>query len=159
MSSPSPIATNARIRAYHVALADLGLEVEASLLADGDFSAESGFKAMDEILGQNKLPFAIFAANDTLVLGAIAAIISRGLRVPEDVAVVGFDDLPFAAYMQPPLTTVRVPAIRQGELAAQQLFRLLGSEPDPDSPTHVDTELVVRRSCGADRPSVRRPPP
>ncbi len=151
MSPPGPIATNARIGAYRAALTKLGLTAEDTLLAHGHYSAESGCAAMEQILSRNTPPFAIFAANDTLALGAIAAVASHGLRVPEDIAVVGFDDLPFAAYIQPPLTTIRVPVIQQGELAAYQLLGLLRKTPKTDLPTQVGIELVVRQSCGAGR--------
>jgi DNA-binding LacI/PurR family transcriptional regulator len=154
MSRPGPIATNARLNAYRAALAELGLQAEAALLAHGDFSAESGYRAMEEILSRARPPFAIFAANDTLALGAVASAAAHGLRVPEDVAVAGFDDLHFAAYTQPPLTTVRVPGIEQGELAARHLFRLLRKEPRGDIPTIVETELVIRRSCGEGRDGI-----
>ncbi|MBE7209417.1 MAG: LacI family DNA-binding transcriptional regulator [Gluconacetobacter diazotrophicus] len=149
LSAPGPTATNTRLQAYRQALATLGLDREDALVACGDYSARSGFEAMGELLDRPRPPTAVFAANDTLALGALSAATTRGLRVPDDVAVVGFDDLPFAAFLSPPLTTVRAPAVGEGELAARHLFRiLLGTEADAEIPLTLDTPLVVRASCG-----------
>jgi LacI family transcriptional regulator, repressor for deo operon, udp, cdd, tsx, nupC, and nupG len=75
--------------------------------------------------------------------------VEHGLRIPEDVAVVGFDDLPFRAFTDPPLTTVRYPGMAQGQLAARKMLSLLRQEPVEERITFLDTQLVIRESCGA----------
>lgn len=149
LSAPGPIGTNARLTAFRRALGELGLPFEEQRVAAGAYSAESGYRAMIELLDRKVAMSAVFAANDTLALGAMAAIRERGLRIPDDIAVVGFDDLPFAAFTAPPLTTVRNDAILQGQFAAEKLIHLLRKEGAPERRTYVDTEVVIRRSCGA----------
>jgi len=149
LSAPGPIATNARITGYQRALREAGIEPDPRLLAHGDYSMESGHRAMIELLDRNIPVQAVFAANDTLAIGAMAAIRERGLSIPHDIAIVGFDDLPIAAYACPPLTTVRNPPIRQGQLAAEMLIRLMRRETVAEPHLVAETELVVRQSCGA----------
>ena len=156
LSAPGPIATNARLVGFRRAMQLAGLEVDERLIAHGAYSAESGQGATAELLRGGARFSALFAGNDTLALGAMAALREHGLRVPEDVAVVGFDDLPFSAFTNPPLTTVRNPGIAQGELAAQKLLALLRHEPVPERISFIETALVVRGSCGAQL--ARRPP-
>jgi DNA-binding LacI/PurR family transcriptional regulator len=149
LSPPGYIATNARVTAYRRALREVSLPFDEQLVVEGSFSAESGYRAMEALLDRQVSLSAVFAANDTLALGAMAAIRARGLRIPEDIAVVGFDDLPFAAFAAPPLTTVRNFAVEQGQLAAEKLIRLLRKDETVEQRTYIGTELVIRRSCGA----------
>ena len=121
------------------------------LIVEGDFNRSSGMIAAAELLDRGV--DAIFCANDASAAGALETIRARGLRVPEDVALAGFDDLEFAAQLDPPLTTIRQGVQQQGAEAAQALFQLLQ---DPDGgPRRVllPTELVIRQStdgrCGA----------
>ena len=114
----------------------------------GDYSAASGYAAMRSLLASAQ-PDAVFAGNDTIAVGAVAAVHERGLRVPEDVAVVGYDDIPTAPFLSPPLTTVRVPALEQGRLAGEMLLRLVHGERVPEVQVGLATHLVVRKSCGA----------
>jgi DNA-binding LacI/PurR family transcriptional regulator len=151
------IGTDLRLAAYRQTLQELGLRSDTRLEAEGAFSAESGYHAMQGLLGRKPLPDALFAGNDTIALGALAAIHERGLRIPDDVAVAGFDDLPIAAYAWPPLTTVRNPAIRQGELAAEMLVDLLHEREVAEPRIEVPTELVVRASTTGLRPAASRP--
>ena len=94
-------------------------------------------------------PTAILAGNDTIALGAIAAIADAGLSVPEDVAVVGFDNLPTAPFMQPPLTTIDNPAREQGVLGRGDACAAAAARADREARIRVPVKLVVRRSCGA----------
>jgi LacI family transcriptional regulator len=145
-SPPGLVATDARLAAYRRAVDEQGLAVDDRLLAYGAFSAESGHQAMLELLDRGAPLDALFCGNDTIALGALAALHERGRRVPDDVAVVGFDDLPISAYAWPPLTTVRNPGVRQGELAATMLLDLLAGRPPAKRRVRVPTELVVRAS-------------
>lgn len=97
---------------------------------------------------------ALFAGNDTIAFGALQALREAGLRVPEDIAVVGYDDIPLAAYASPPLTTVRTEPVAQGRAAMALLVAQLRQAPLPPLPTELPVpELVVRQSCGSGGPT------
>jgi LacI family transcriptional regulator len=138
-----------RQRGYRAALADAGLSSEAREV-EGDFTEESGFEAVGELWRRERRPTAIFAANDAMAIGALSGLRHRGLRVPEDVALAGFDDIPMVRFLDPPLSSVHVDIAALGELAT---LRLLAAVRDKDRHIHrADTlpaTLVIRRSCGA----------
>jgi len=135
-----------RLAGYQQALAEHGVEFDGRLVAEGAFVAQSGFEAMASLL--EKRPFtAAFVASDVLALGAMGAIRARGLRIPTDVSLVGFDDIPLAAYFDPPLTTVSIPAYELGRTAGNLLLAQIRGEPVPQR-TLLDTELMVRESVG-----------
>jgi LacI family transcriptional regulator len=106
---------------------------------------------MQEILSRQRPFTALFAGNDTIAVGAMAALREAGLSVPGDVAVVGFDDLPIASYCQPPLTTVNTQPILQGEQAALAAFELLEGRRVGTRRCQLALKLVIRESCGAKR--------
>lgn len=139
-----------RLQGYQQALAGAGLPFDRRLVREGDFSPESGYAAMTSLLETGADFTALFASNDTVALGAMAALRARGLRIPEDVAVVGYDDIPMAAFSAPPLTTVRSPALEHGELAAEILIALVKGEA-VEAKVPLETRLIVRASCGAKR--------
>ena len=138
-----------RFQGYCQALAAAGLPYDPALLRVGNYSAASGFTAMTSLLEASTDFTALFASNDTVALGAMAALRQHGLRIPEDVAVVGYDDIPLAAYAAPPLTTVRSPALEHGRLAGAMLINLIRGEPVAKLEVQHDLELIVRESCGA----------
>ncbi len=138
-----------RLRGYRNALEAAGLSYDPALVRYGDFTVDSGYQQMKDLLESGAKFTAAFVASDTLVLGAKAALAERGLRVPQDVALVGFDDLPFAQYLSPPLTTVHLPAVELARQACNLLFCLLQGEQPCCQQTILDTHLVVRASCGA----------
>lgn len=140
---PRNVAAVDRVAGYRRAIQRAGLSGD-DLIVEGDFNAPSGAAGAATLLDRGV--DAIFAANDSTALGALETIRARGLRVPEDVALAGFDDLEFAAQLDPPLTTVRQGVRQQGAEAVSNLFQLIG---DPDaSPRRVllPTELVIRQS-------------
>ena len=143
-----------RLSAFRRALEKARVQFDEKLIAYGDFSAESGYRAMREILRRKRRFTALFAGNDTIAVGAMAALREAGLSVPGDVAVVGFDDLPIASYSQPPLTTVNTEPIIQGEQAALAAFELLEGRRVGSRKCNLSLKLVIRESCGASR-SVR----
>lgn len=109
----------------------------------GDFTEDSGYEAGKQIAASKRRPGAVFAANDSMAIGALSAFRDAGLRVPNDIALVGFDDIPIARFLDPPLTTVKVPIAELGRRGLQLLFS------GEDHPARLNTSLVVRRSCGA----------
>jgi len=136
-----------RYAGYRRGLEDAGFVEESELVAEGQWTELSGYNAMLQLLPAK--PDAVFAANDTMALGALRALRESGLSVPGDVAIVGFDDIPAAAVAPPPLTTVRQPVRQIGELAARTLLELIDQPESAPRRIVVPTELVVRASCGA----------
>jgi len=125
------------------------LPLREEWVAYGTFSEESGYVCMQQILGQRHHPTAMFIANDMMAIGAIRAIRQHGLKVPEDMAVVGGDDIKLAAYIDPPLTTIRQDMYEIGALAASELVSMIQKE-TYGTPVQkiVPTQLNVRKSCG-----------
>jgi DNA-binding LacI/PurR family transcriptional regulator len=136
----------ARYAGYRQALREHDLSLHEELIRTASFLPETGQKAARELLALRERPTAVFAASDVVAIGVMSAIQSAGLAIPDDVAVVGFDDIFLAAHTQPPLTTVRVPAYGLGWTAADLLISLVEGE-DVSSVT-LETELVIRDSCG-----------
>jgi len=116
------------------------------LIVEGDFTEAGGRAAMAQLLPL--APDAVFVASDLMALGALSALWEAGCCVPDDVAVIGFDDAPVAAYTDPPLTTVRQPVTDLGRTAARLLMRLLQEEQAGPLCQTLPTELIVRASCG-----------
>jgi LacI family transcriptional regulator len=139
-----------RLRGSRAALSAAGLNADPSLVVEGDFTETSGHRAVRVLLEREPRPTAIVAANDSMAIGALSALLEAGVRVPEDVTVVGFDDIPIARYVSPPLTTVRVSIAELGSRAAARLLAALEQGPARERVQQLlPTELVVRRSCGA----------
>ena len=136
-----------RERGYREALAAYGIPLDAQLKGTAKFEEDLAATVVAQWIQQGENIDAIFAADDVSARGAIHAIQATGLRVPEDIAVVGFDDALLSKYLDPPLTTVRAPIEEAGRAAAIQLLRLIHNEL-ADTLTLLPTELVVRRSCG-----------
>lgn len=137
-----------RAAGYRDALEAAGIPYEEELVLEGDFDAASGQAAAEELLEREPDLAAIFAASDVVAFGAIGAIRSQGRRVPADVSVIGFDDIALAAYSDPPLTTIRLPARDLGETAGRVLIDLIAGRPVEER-TVLPTELVVRASVGS----------
>jgi LacI family transcriptional regulator len=134
-----------RSQGYQDALLGRGLSLQPELMVEGDYSEGSGYEAMKRLLAQH--PDAVFASSDAMAFGAMRAILEAGKRIPEDIAVIGFDDFPPAATSKPALTTVRQPIIRTGRMAAEMLIDMI-EHPSPQPRRVVlPTELIVRSSC------------
>ena len=136
-----------RLAGYRQALEAAGIGFSAELVSNGDSKPEAAIKAADRLLGLAEPPTAVCCYNDMTALGVLRAIHMRGLRVPDDISVTGFDDLFVAAYTEPPLTTVRQPMRRMGQLAMENLFKLMSGETSAVK-IKVDAELIVRGSTG-----------
>ncbi|ATO12700.1 LacI family transcriptional regulator [Micromonospora sp. WMMA2032] len=141
------MCSRARLDGYRAALEAAGLGVDDELIRPGNFYHEAGFTGGERLLALPDPPTAIFAASDQMALGAYEAVRRRGLRVPDDVSVVGFDDLPEARWCSPPLTTVRQPLAEMGMLAARTVLRLARGERTESRRVELTTELVVRDSA------------
>ncbi len=137
-------AALARLDGYRAALAGAGVEPREERVAAADFDAPSGHAAMTRLLEQGDCT-AVFAASDVVALGAMGALRAAGRRVPEDVSIVGFDDIPLAAYFDPPLTTVHLPAQELGHAVGTALTRLIAGRDVPNR-TLLATTLTVRAS-------------
>jgi len=138
-----------RLGAYRSTLEDAGLEYDERLVSAGRYDPDSGYQAMKSLLNVSPQPTAVFGMNDLMALGAMRAILEHGLRIPEDVAVAGYDDMRFAAFTTPPLTTVRAPEVELGQVACEMLIDLVEGRKPAIRQLELDTELIVRGSCGA----------
>ena len=144
-------ASEDRWLGYRLALAEARLPYDESIVKYGNFRGQSGYDAMKELLSSPLPPTATFVASDEVAIGALAALHEDGRSVPRDMAIVGFDDISIARYLVPPLTTIRLPAYQQGLKAAEMLIDTIeGAEP-ADRGLLLDTELVIRESCGSNR--------
>ncbi len=143
----SMIAGADRLAGYLAALRDRAGVSDPNLIAEGDFTEAGGYRAMQQLLARR--PDGVFAASDMMAIGALRALREAGLCVPEDVAIVGFDDLPQAARTEPPLTTVRQPVHRLGAMAVDSVLDLLDHQDSAPRRIVLPTELVVRASCGS----------
>jgi DNA-binding LacI/PurR family transcriptional regulator len=141
--TPRNVAAVDRLAGYRRAMERAGLG-DDELIVEGDFNAASGVAGAMTLLDRGA--DAIFCANDATALGALEAIRGRGLRVPQDVALAGFDDLEFSARMDPPLTTVRQGVREQGAEAVNCLFQLIGDRDGTPRRVLLPTELVIRQS-------------
>jgi len=153
--SPRFTTVAERLSGYRAALEEAGAPIDDAFVGFANYSADSGAVAARSLLargGATAPPFtALFCGNDTIAIGALSALREAGLRVPEDIAVVGFDDVPMAAHAAPPLTTVRSPLLAMAEAAAHLLVDLVEGRQPAELAIQLPTELVVRDSCGARR--------
>ncbi|MEK8032275.1 LacI family DNA-binding transcriptional regulator [Ideonella sp. DXS29W] len=135
-----------RLRGYRAALAEV-LPGTPELVLPGDFTEQSGQRAGQELLALSQRPSAVFAGNDMMALGCLSVFLQRGVAVPKDIALAGFDDIPICRYVQPALTTVRVPIVELGALALAELASAIEvPERPPAGARTLRAELVVRQS-------------
>ena len=132
---------------YRQALQQQGIAVDPALIVRGGYNERGGYNAVNDLLRMGVLFDAVFTGDDEAGVGALTALRTAGRRVPEDVAVIGFDDLPFAQHLNPPLTTLRAPIEQAGYLAATELFTMLAGG-EVDEQTVLPVEFVIRQSCG-----------
>jgi len=136
-----------RLEGYKSALRDNGLTVHEELIADGNFYRNTAYDKMAGLLGSTVPPTAVFVASDEMALGAVKAIREKGLRVPDDISIIGFDDNPMCREMSPQLTTVRQPISEMGRLSAEMIIKLIDKSEKPGIKKVLETELVIRDSC------------
>lgn len=144
---PTYSAAPDRVLGYKDALLANDITPDDGLIQYADFDPQSGFKSMQAMLASRKEFTAVFIASDNVAIGAKSALREAGLRIPEDISIIGFDDIPWAKYSDPPLTTVRLPAQELASGACLMLLELMqGAEPEAQNMI-LDTELIVRKSC------------
>lgn len=137
-----------RLHGYEDALRAAGIEPGEDLAVEGDWTPGTAAAATRLLLQRDQEMTAIFVHSDTMAIGVLSALAAAGLRVPQDVAVVGCDDMPFAEYLMPPLSSLRVPFAETGEQAVELLLHSIAGETPPEAPVRLPVELIVRESCG-----------
>lgn len=157
-AQPAYTASTDRLAGYRQALEAADLPFRPEQVRHGNFTPHSGFQAMQELLALEPVPTAVFVTSDTVALGALQCLRRHKLRIPEDVALVGFDDIPLVEFIDPPLTTVRLPAYGLGWGAGDLLTRLIAGDEIQNPQVILETELIVRESCGANRPAQQQAP-
>ncbi len=136
-----------RAQGYIMALEAAGISSDSRLIAEADWSFRSGYQAAQELLARGQPFTALFAHNDQMAIGALRALREAGRRVPEDLSVVGYDDIPMAEYCEPPLTTIRQPMREVGAVATRLLIQAVEKPGAPQGEILLKTELIVRDSC------------
>lgn len=139
-------AARERLNGYKEALSKAKIKISENLIKYGDFDPESGYVQMNAILNNGVKPTAVFAASDVVAMGVMASIRERGLNIPEDIALVGFDDVLMARYVDPPLTTIRLPASKMARCAIEMVVQLINGKEPEQSQVLLNTELIVRKS-------------
>lgn len=135
-----------RLQGYRTALADAGIPFDPALVRQGNITQQDGVRALESLLGLPERPSAIVAVDDSLALGAMEAALKRGLRVPSDLAIVGFNDDPVTAWTRPPLTTVRIPVFDLGAMAARMLLGRLQGRPVRPNQVILPSQIIARES-------------
>lgn len=136
-----------RLAGYRAALAEFGLPFDSSLVQEGDFMQPDGFRAGRALVEMPERPTAIFASNDVMAIGVMEAAREHGLRIPDDISIIGFDDIPQASHVHPGLTTIRQPLEHMGRLATRMLLQLIAYPTLAPERIELPTELVIRSSC------------
>jgi LacI family transcriptional regulator len=139
-----------RLVGYQEALTQLGIPYDPELVEEGTWEVQSGYPAAKKFLALAQQPTAIFAANDLMALGAIYAIQDAGLRVPEDIALVGYDDREITSITRPTITTISLPCYEMGQTSAQLLLNLIENQKEMEGPVRIQGKLIIRESCGAE---------
>lgn len=142
-------STEERLLGYKTMLEENGIAFDPALVEPGNFDIEMGYTAASKLLDLPEPPTAIFAGNDLMAVGAIYAAQDKGLRIPEDLALVGYDDHHAATISRPKLTTVSLPCFEMGQASAELLLALLNDETTESQEIKVKGELLIRESCGA----------
>lgn len=148
ITGPSVLTPSAyRIQGYRQALEEKSITLDHSLIIQGDFRAQSGRLATKQILTLTVPPTAIFACNDMMAVGAIRAIYEAGLKVPDDISVIGFDDILLASFIVPSLTTISQPSHEMGLLAAELVIKQIQNPQSPPQHIILSPSLIIRDSC------------
>jgi LacI family repressor for deo operon, udp, cdd, tsx, nupC, and nupG len=137
-----------RLDGYKEALAEAGIPFEKELVAEGDFTMWSGLNAAFQFCNMKVRPSAVFSMNDEMAIGAMQTLKNQGIRIPEDMSVTGFDDIAYAKYSDPSLTTISQPAEEMGKMAMDMLLKVIEGEPLSQRECVLPTEFIIRKSTG-----------
>jgi DNA-binding LacI/PurR family transcriptional regulator len=140
------VSAQQRRAGYREALEKHSITYDENMVREGAYTPASGHKAMLDLLKQQPTPTAVFVASDVVAMGALQAIRTKGLAIPDDIAVVGFDDIPLAAYYTPALTTIHLPAFGLGWAVGERLVNIIQGETLESNGTFLESRLVVRES-------------
>ncbi|WP_376796282.1 LacI family DNA-binding transcriptional regulator [Thermogemmatispora sp.] len=152
ITGPLHLTTSrARLAGYREALEQAGIAVDPALICEGSYLLGDGIRQTEALLDLPDPPTAIFAGNDAQAAGVYQALYRRHIRIPEEMSVIGFDDVTYSAHMAPPLTTIRQPLEEMGRMAAEMLLRLIAGQPLETHHVELATSLVIRESCGPPR--------
>lgn len=143
------VSSRQRLEGYRQALEQAGVAYDENLVRYGNFDEESGYAGVEELLALDEPPTAVFVASDMVAMGALRALHDRGVHVPDEMAIVGFDDITAARFIIPALTTFHVPTFGLGWSAGELLIRIIEGDRPNQIHVRLDTELVIRESCGA----------
>ena len=138
-----------RLQGFYQAMAQYNLQVDPIFVQEGDFSYESGFQMMTKLLAYNDIPTAVFVGNDEMAFGSVNAIEAKGLCVPNDISVIGFDNIKFSSIFKPGLTTIAQPAFEIGVRATELLVNLMKKESVEKKQHILKSRLILRNSCRA----------
>jgi len=141
-------ASRFRLLGYKEALQENSINYNKELIGIGNFTPQSGFEVMQKLLSSKKLPTAVFVASDVVAFGAMDAIREKGMKIPNDIALVGFDNVNMSRYVYPSLTTVNLPAFDIGKNVASLLIDIIEKNGNKDKKIILETQLVIRKSCG-----------
>jgi LacI family transcriptional regulator len=136
-----------RVEGYKKALSEAGIPYDPTMVVEGNWSYASGYEKIWELINMHPDMDALFAQNDRMAIGAMRAFSEMGKKMPEQLSIVGYDDIPAAAYTYPPLTTIRQPAHTFGELATRLLIELIDNPAKPPQYISIKPELIERISC------------
>ncbi|MBM7552135.1 LacI family DNA-binding transcriptional regulator [Thalassobacillus pellis] len=134
-----------RFKGYRQALTDFDVTYQSRWKLTGNFTREGGYRATKTLIAQQNLPDGIFYANDEMALGGLQAFQEKNIRVPEDISIIGFDDIQISSYVQPPLTTIRQPKYEAGSLAVHLIFQMLAGE-EVEKTYKLATDFIERQS-------------
>lgn len=136
-----------RLEGYKAALRDHGLPIDPDLIREGDFHQPTGYRGGVDLVRLGDRPTAIFASNDMMAFGVMEAVREQGLSIPNDISIIGFDDIPQAANVHPRLTTVRQPLEQMGRVATSMLLELINNPDRPLEKIELATELIIGGTC------------
>jgi LacI family transcriptional regulator len=152
ITGPLHLTTSrARLAGYREALERAGIPIDPALICEGNYLLGDGVKQTYALLDQADPPTAIFAGNDAQAAGVYRVLYQRNIRIPDEMSVIGFDDVTYTAQMSPPLTTIHQPLTEMGKMAANMLLRLIAGQQLDSNHVELSTSLVVRESCAAPR--------
>ena len=148
ITGSAPLPYQERLSSYRAVLEENGIPYSPALVGCGEASIRGGYEQMKAMLERGEDFTAVFAAGDTMAIGAIQALQEAGRRVPQDCAVAGFDDIELSSVLSPKLTTIRQPTFQIGQQSFKMLLSLMKKEPVPNTHVLLPHELVIRDSCG-----------